>query len=80
MYYAITLLMCLAIPGKIVKIEGNVALVDYGEVIKKVRIDFVPDVKEGDYVIVHTGFAIEKMDEDSARKSIKAWEELLGEI
>lgn len=72
--------MCLAIPGKIVKIEKNVALVDYGGVIKEARIDFVPDVKEGDYVIVHTGFAIERMDEESAKKSIEAWEELLGEI
>ncbi len=73
-------MMCLAIPGKIVKIEKNVALVDYGGVIKEARIDFVPDVKEGDYVIVHTGFAIERMDEESAKKSIEAWEELLGEI
>ncbi len=72
--------MCLAIPGKIVKIEGNIALVDYGGVVKEARIDFVPGVKKGDYVIVHTGFAIEKMDEDAAKKSIEAWEEILGEI
>ena len=75
------LLMCLAIPGKIVEIRGLVAIVDYGGVRREARLDFVPDVKEGDYVIVHTGFAIEKMDEDAARKSIKAWDEILyGEL
>ncbi|EDY36166.1 hydrogenase assembly chaperone HypC/HupF [Aciduliprofundum boonei T469] len=69
--------MCLAIPGKIVEIRGMVAIVDYGGVRREARIDFVPDVKQGDYVIVHTGFAIEKMDEESAKKSIEAWDEIL---
>ncbi|ADD08494.1 HypC/HybG/HupF family hydrogenase formation chaperone [Candidatus Aciduliprofundum boonei] len=69
--------MCLAIPGKIVEIRGVVAIVDYGGVRREARIDFVPDVKQGDYVIVHTGFAIEKMDEESAKKSIEAWDEIL---
>ena len=73
-------LMCLAIPGKVMKIRGSVALVDYGGVIKEARIDFVPDVKEGDYVIVHTGFAIEKMDEKAAKRSIEVWNEVLGEM
>ena len=73
--------MCLAIPGKIVEIRGVVAIVDYGGVRREARIDFVPDVKQGDYVIVHTGFAIEKMDEESAKKSIEAWDEILeGEL
>ncbi len=69
--------MCLAIPGKIVKIEGNVAIVDYGGIKKEARIDFVPDVRIGDYVIVHTGFAIEKLKKDEALKSIDAWEFIL---
>ncbi len=71
--------MCLAIPGKIVKIEGNVAIVDYGGIKKEARIDFVPDVRIGDYVIVHTGFAIEKLKKDEALKSIDAWEFILGD-
>jgi hydrogenase expression/formation protein HypC len=70
--------MCLAIPGKVVKIRGSIALVDYGGVQREVRIDFVPGVKEGDYVIVHTGFAIEKMDEDAAKRSIAAWNDILA--
>ncbi len=68
--------MCLAIPGKIVEIRGTVAIVDYGGVRKEARVDFLPDVKVGDYVIVHTGFAIEKMDEGAAEKSIEAWNEI----
>jgi len=70
--------MCLAIPGKVVEIRGSIALVDYGGVQREVRIDFVPEVKEGDYVIVHTGFAIEKMDEDAAKRSIAAWNDILA--
>ncbi len=70
--------MCLAIPGKVVKIEGNVAIVDYGGIRREARIDFIRDLKVGDYVIVHTGFAIEKLDEKAAMKSIEAWEEIMN--
>ncbi len=58
------------------EIRGTVAIVDYGGVRKEARVDFLPDVKVGDYVIVHTGFAIEKMDEESARLSLQAWDEI----
>ena len=50
---------------------------DYNGIRKEARIDFVKDVRVGDYVIVHTGFAIEKIDEDEAIKSLKAWDEVL---
>ncbi|HII67825.1 MULTISPECIES: HypC/HybG/HupF family hydrogenase formation chaperone [Thermococcus] len=69
--------MCLAIPAKIIEIKDNVAMVDFGGVKREVRIDFVPHAKVGDYVIVHTGFAIEKMDEKAALESLKAWEEVM---
>ena len=72
--------MCLAIPGKVVELRGLIAIVDYGGVRREVRVDFVPDVKVGDYVIVHTGFAIEKMDEKAAKRSIEAWDEVLEGI
>ncbi len=68
--------MCLAIPGKVVELRGNVAVVDYGGIRREARVDFIPDVKVGDYVIVHTGFAIEKMDEEAAKRSIEAWNEI----
>jgi len=55
-----------------------VAIVDYGGIRREARIDFIKDLKVGDYVIVHTGFAIEKLDEKAAMKSIEAWEEIMN--
>ncbi|MPW39065.1 HypC/HybG/HupF family hydrogenase formation chaperone [Thermococcus sp. 101 C5] len=69
--------MCLAMPAKVVEIKDNVAIVDFGGIRREARIDFVKDVKVGDYVIVHTGFAIEKLDEKAALESLKAWEEVM---
>jgi len=68
--------MCLAIPGRIVKIEGEHAIVDYGGVSRKANISLV-DVNVGDYVIVHAGFAIQKLNEKEAEETIKLWDELL---
>jgi hydrogenase expression/formation protein HypC len=59
--------MCLAIPGKIIKINGQLATVDFKGMEKKVNITLV-DVKIGEYVMVHAGFAIEKMDEEYAKE------------
>lgn len=53
--------MCLAIPGKILKIKGQIAEVDFDGIVKDINIAMV-DVKIGDFVMVHAGFAIEKMD------------------
>ena len=69
--------MCLAIPGKIVKIKGNEAKVDFGEgTVRSVNISLV-DVNIGQYVIVHAGFAIQTLDEEEARESLTLWQELL---
>ena len=62
--------MCLAYPGKVISISGKEGLIDYGGVKKKARLDLVK-VKKGDYVIVHTGFAIEKVDRKNALLTIK---------
>ncbi|KAA0006824.1 MAG: HypC/HybG/HupF family hydrogenase formation chaperone [Thermoplasmata archaeon] len=70
--------MCLAIPGRIVKIEGEHAVVDYGGAIRKANISLI-DAKVGDYVIVHAGFAIQKLDEKEALETLKTWEELLNQ-
>jgi len=59
--------MCLAVPGKIEKIEDDIAVVDYGGVKKKANISFV-DVRIGDYVFVHVGFVIEKVNEVKAKE------------
>jgi len=68
--------MCLAVPGKVIEINNTIGIVDFNGVKREVRLDLV-DVKIGDYVIVHTGFAIEKMDEKDALDSLDIWKELL---
>ena len=65
--------MCLAIPGKIESITGEDVLsrmgrINFGGVIKDACLAYVPEVKVGDYVIVHVGFALSKVDEDEAQK------------
>jgi len=69
-------MMCLAIPGKVIKIEGEHAVIDYGGISRKANITLV-DVKVGDYVIVHAGFAIQKLDEKEAIETLNTWKELL---
>ena len=67
--------MCLAIPGKVVAIAQENGLrmgrVDFGGVIKRVCLDYVPEVEIGDYTIVHVGFALSKIDEDEALKTLE---------
>lgn len=64
--------MCLAIPGKVISIKGDRATVDYGGTVTDANITLVmPEV--GDYVIVHAGFAIEKLDVEEAERSLKEW-------
>jgi hydrogenase expression/formation protein HypC len=69
--------MCLAVPGKVVAVEGQIAKVDFGGVQRETNVSLV-DVKVGDYVIVHAGFAIQIVDEDEAKDTLKLWEELLA--
>jgi len=72
--------MCLAVPGKVVEIDRSkspvMGKVDFGGVKKSICLDWVPDVKVGEYVIVHVGFAISTLDEHEARETLK----LIGEI
>ena len=69
--------MCLAVPGKIVSLHGSIAVVDFGGVQRETNVSLV-EAKVGDYVIVHAGFAIQIVDEEDARETIKLWEELLA--
>ncbi|MHA1754044.1 MAG: HypC/HybG/HupF family hydrogenase formation chaperone [Candidatus Odinarchaeia archaeon] len=70
--------MCLAIPGKIIQLKGNKAVVDFGEeTTREVDISLVK-AKIGDYVMVHAGFAIEIVDEKEAKETIKAFNEIFG--
>ena len=69
--------MCLAIPGKVLEIQGNVAKVDFGNgVIRDADITLV-DVDVGKYVLVHTGYAIQVMEEEDARETLDLWREIL---
>ncbi|HXS78567.1 MAG TPA: HypC/HybG/HupF family hydrogenase formation chaperone [Terracidiphilus sp.] len=66
--------MCLAIPGKVERIstQGDVRMgrVNFGGVVKNVCLDYVPEVVVGDYTIVHVGFALSKIDEQSALETL----------
>ncbi|MCK4380487.1 MAG: HypC/HybG/HupF family hydrogenase formation chaperone [Candidatus Lokiarchaeota archaeon] len=71
--------MCLAIPGKILEIDGNSALVDFDGIKQKVIIALIQNPEIGKYVIVHAGYAIEMMNEKDALESIEQWNELAEE-
>ncbi len=66
--------MCLAIPAKIMSIKGTNAEIDVGGNIKEINILLTPEVKIGDYVLIHAGFAIQVIDEKSAEEIFDAWE------
>ncbi|MDD3492506.1 MAG: HypC/HybG/HupF family hydrogenase formation chaperone [Candidatus Thermoplasmatota archaeon] len=69
--------MCLAIPGKILSIEGPTAVVDYGEgTTRRADISLV-NAAEGDYVIVHAGFAIQIVDPGEAEETLRLFREML---
>jgi len=68
--------MCLGIPGKIIEIEKNVAKVDVGGILRDISLDLCPGVSVGEYVLIHTGFAIQTVDEEEAKETL----ELLREI
>jgi hydrogenase expression/formation protein HypC len=71
--------MCLAIPGKIISITGSKAIVDFDGIRKEVVIALLPQTREGKYVIVHAGYAIQEIDENEAIESIKLWRTLVDE-
>lgn len=65
--------MCLAYPGKVIKIKNKKAIVDFGGIIKEVNIELVDALKIGDYVNVHAGFAIQKLSQKDASKVLKLY-------
>jgi hydrogenase expression/formation protein HypC len=69
--------MCLAIPAKIVKMDGDRAEVDFGEgVLREVNVTLVKACI-GDYVLVHAGYAIQVLDEDEAKETLRLWNNVL---
>jgi hydrogenase expression/formation protein HypC len=71
--------MCLAIPGKILKIDGNSALIDFDGLTQNVIIALIQNPEVGKFVIVHAGYAIEMMNEKDAFEAIEQWKELAEE-
>ncbi len=70
--------MCIAIPGRVEKVEYPYAIVDFKGTKRKVRIDLIEDVREGDYVLVHVGFAIQKVEKSEAENIAELLEEVFG--
>ncbi len=68
--------MCLAIPMKIIKIEGDRAVVSAGSIKRRIAINFLKNPAIGDYVMIHAGFAIEKIDTKKAEETLR----ILAEI
>lgn len=65
--------MCLAVPGKVISVSGDppfelTGRVSFGGIVKEVSLAYVPDVRPGEYVMVHVGFALSKVDEEEAKQ------------
>lgn len=71
--------MCLAVPAKILSIDGTTARVDIEGTVKEANLVLLPDAKNGDYVLLHAGFAIEKYDENEALETLKLLKEISDE-
>lgn len=73
--------MCLAVPGKVVEVFEEAGLkmgkIDYAGTVNKVCLELIPDIRVGDYTVVHAGFGISVINEEEAIKSYEAWEEMI---
>jgi hydrogenase expression/formation protein HypC len=63
--------MCLGIPMKVIEKNGNEAVAEAGGIRKNIRLDLLEDVRVGDFVLIHTGYAIEKLDPEAARETLE---------
>ena len=69
--------MCLAVPAEVVEImEGMTAMIEVGGTRKKISLAVLDGVEKGDYVLVHAGFAIEKINQEEAKKTLELFEEI----
>lgn len=68
--------MCLAVPLRIMEIHGNEAVAEAGGVRRTVRVDFIHTPQVGDYVLVHAGFAMERLGQEQAVQNLKALQEV----
>lgn len=72
--------MCLGIPGKVLEISEETGIrmgrVDFGGIVKEVCLAYLPEIQVGDYAIVHVGFAITQLDEESAQESLALFHQM----
>ena len=72
--------MCLAVPMKLVEISGDTAVAEIGGVKREVNVQLLEGAGVGDYIIVHAGFAIQKLDREDAEETLKLFREMADEI
>ena len=72
--------MCLAVPMEIIEIRGNSAVAELGGVRREVNVQLMEDARVGDYLIVHAGFAIQKLDREEAEKTLSLLRELADSL
>ncbi len=70
--------MCLAIPGRVVSIEGRTARVEFGGVARDLAIDLLPDLAAGEWILAHAGFVIQRMDAEEAAETLRLVAEIEG--
>lgn len=69
--------MCLAIPAKILEVQGDVAKVDFGQgIVRNVNVLLI-EAHVGEYILVHAGYAIQVIDKEAAEETLRLWEEIL---
>lgn len=70
--------MCLGVPGKLVEIRGTKGVIMYGGAKREIDLSLIEEPQTGEYVIVHAGFAIEKLDEEEAQETLRLFEEMFS--
>ncbi|RLE35451.1 HypC/HybG/HupF family hydrogenase formation chaperone [Candidatus Acetothermia bacterium] len=73
--------MCLAAPARVISVEGKIAHVDYGGVRTTARLDTLSEpVEPGDYILIHTGFAIQRLSPEDGRETLALFDELTASL
>jgi hydrogenase expression/formation protein HypC len=70
--------MCLSVPARIVQVESNRAKAEVGGLLREISIDLCPEVAVGEYVLIHAGFAIQRLDEKEAKETLDLLKQLTG--
>ncbi|MCD4690247.1 HypC/HybG/HupF family hydrogenase formation chaperone [bacterium] len=68
--------MCLAVPGRILELEGTTGRVDFGGISREADLTLLPDAVVGDYILVHARFGIQRLDEAEAQETLRLFQEL----